>query len=659
MKKNIFKCNLIAALIILFTVNSTAQSKIVEDGVIDLSTIDWGSNPYIKLEGNWHFYWQEFLSSSSLIDSTKKANKKLAPLPGPWTKILNDDGNKLPQAGYGTYHLKIKLPNKDQVYALKMYSVFTAYKMYVNNKLVTEVGKIGKTKEESTPEFSTQEVPFIINKVGNNTDQIAEIIIQSSNFHHRRAGLQKPIHIGTIDSVVEQTEKGIIINILLIGIILIIGFNHVLMYALRRLDIANLIFGLLSIIMILRNLSTGERLIQTWIPNLSWEMLVKLDNFSGFATISFFSIYFFFSYRRDFPKVMFYILTSIGALITILVFSTSAWFYGQFRLLFEAYIGLGGFYLVFGVLLFATFRKREGSFLTFLGMFLLYATAINDVLSSMGVLNTAFIAPYGIAAFMIIQSFLLTRKSAVALKQNQSLSGELREEKLKLEERISKRTQELTQQTSELEKHKTQQDTQNWINSSLNNLSDIMRQNKGNMEVLADKLLSTMVKETKSSMGALYFLNDEDNTKKLELIAHYGLSKEAITKDVDLQEGLTGKCFTTGKVAHINDLPTGYFEISSGLGKSTPKSVSLYPMIVDEKVIGVIEIATFKELTNAHKEYISKGISSIGAQLNIVKMNSETKTLLSNYEKYENELKQKEEDYRLLQEELEMLKEQK
>ncbi len=644
----------------LFVSNSLfAEKNFVNNGFIDLSETNWDNSPYIKLEGTWDFYWQQFIEPGGTEDSVIGSNRLFAQLPGSWTKVALEEGIKCPSQGYGTYRLRIKFPNKDRVYVLKMFSVFSAYKMFVNGELTGKVGKIGKSKESSVPKFLTQEIPFVIQKKGRAETQIAEIIIQVANYHHRKAGLKDPIHIGTIDEVIDQTQNSIIINILLIGIILIIGLNHVLMYMLRRLDFENLIFGILATVMILRNLTTGERLLLHWFPNMSWEMLVRLDNFSGFATITFFSFYFYFTYRSDFPKTIFYFILAIGTLITALVFSTNAWFYGQFSLLFIIYIGLGGLYLVFGVLFVAAIRKRLGGLVTFIGMFLLYATAINDSLSSMGILKTTYIAPYGIAAFMLLQSFLLTKKSAIALKENQSLSGELKLEKLKLEERINERTKELSKQASELEKHRKVQEKQNWVNENLNSLNEIMRQNKDNLNMLADSLLSSILKNIEATMGALYFQTKDDDIEQLKLIAHYGLSSEILKEELDLKEGLVGKCFTSGKHNSLSDLPEGFFEISSGLGKSTPKELTLYPLIVDEKTIGVLEIATFKVITDSHKDLIEKAASNIAGQLNIVKMNDETKNMLSNYKHFEQELKQKDEEFRQMKEEIEILRESK
>ncbi|MBI9069914.1 MAG: GAF domain-containing protein [Salinivirgaceae bacterium] len=647
-------------LIIVFVTNvSASQTEIIaKDGQIDLTNVIWKDNLF-ELTGEWDFYWKQFIVPQSTSDSLSAYKKLTSNHPGPWTKTLFDGTHQCSADGFGTYRLRIKVPNENRVYGLKVHSIFTAYKLYVNGKYIDGLGTLGKNKEESKAKFLTKEIPIPVSIQENTIYQELDIVIQVSNFDHRRAGMQQLIAIGEITTVINKTRDTLILNLLLIGIIIIIGLNHILMYVLRRLDISNLLFGILSMIMVLRNITTGERIIMHMFPNLNWEMLVRLDNFSGFGTISLFAFYFYMSYRKDFPKVMFYIIMGIGVLITALVFSTNAWFYGKFRMLFEVYIGLGGLYLVFGVLLVAAIRKRSGGFITFLGMFLLYGTAINDVLSSMGLIKSAYIAPYGIAAFMILQSYLHTRKSAHALKDNQNLSEELKQEKVTLEERISVRTKELSSQADELGKYRIVQEKQNWINESLNAVTEVMRQNKDDLEVLADQLLSTLVKKVSASMGAMYLLSKVEGEDKLKLLANFGLSKEGSIEFLNTKEGMVGKCFSTGKEEFITDLPDDYFVVSSGLGSSKPALLAIMPMKIDEMVIGVVEIATFKEITDVHKEFLRKTIVNIAAQLNIVKLNSENQQVLEEYKGYKIDLQNMQEDFRKLQEELFMLKEQK
>lgn len=652
--KNKLLQKLIFGLLFCTSIQAKPDTIPVVNGKIDLTHVNL--NHPIELKGNWDFYWQQFILPAQL-DSAEQAKKLNVKHPGPWTKVQLSETQNCPAQGYATYRLRIKVPNKTQVYALKIHSIFTAYKIFINNTFVDGLGQIGKTKDSSIPQFQSKEIPIPVSYKDSCQTQELDLVLQVSNFHHRRAGLQQVIEFGKMDAVISQTQKTLVINLLLIGIILIIGLNHILMYALRRMDISNLIFGLLSMIMILRNISTGERIIIDFLPNLSWEMLVRLDNFSGFGTITVFSFYFFMSFKKDFPRVMFYLIMGVGILITGLVFFTKTWFYGQFRMIFEMYIGLGGLYLVFGVLLPAVFRKRPGGFITFLGMFLLYATAVNDVLVSMGVLNGTYIAPYGIAAFMILQSYLLTRKSAHALKDNQKLSAELKLEKVKLEERIQERTSELSKQTEELGKFQKVQERQNWINESLNHVNEIMRDNKDNLDLLADQLLAALIKRVDAIIGDMYFLVKTSEGDKLKLLAQFGLSAEAQISYLDINEGLVGKCFGTAKEEYFRELPKSYFTISSGLGSALPNALAIFPMVIDQKVIGVVEIATFKVLSDTHKDFIRKALANIAAQLNIVKLNTDNQRVLEEYKGYKEELERLSNDYLNLQEEYLELKE--
>lgn len=638
---------LLVCFVFAISFNLLGQDTIKERTIIDVTHVDWQSTKPLKIEGYFDFYWKKFINPE---DSIFLQADNLAKVPGVWSKLSMANGTKLSADGYGTYQIKLVVPNKTEVYGLKMYSVFSAFKLWQNSKLLVEVGTLGKIKAESNPDFETLEIPIVVNEISDATHQDIILTFQVSNFFHRRAGLQKPMYFATMDKILGQTKDALVLNLLLIGIILVIGLNHVLMYLLRRLDISNLMFGLLCVIMILRNLSTGERILLHWFPNMDWELLVRLDNFSGFATIALVAFFFYYQFRKEFPKVMLYIIMGIGFVVTLLVFISKAWFYGQFRMVFELYILFGGLYLTFGVLLRSAIKGRDGALVSFVGMFLLYATAINDVLSSMGVIDTAFLAPYGLATFLMFQSFLLTRKSAIALKNNQKLSVELETEKELLESRINERTKELTSQANELGAHKLKQEEQNWISESVNQINEEMRKNKDNLEMLADQLLSILVKRVSGNLGALYFLNNDH----LKLLASYGLSDDLKEVEMGTKEGITGKVFSDAKAMYLDDLPENYFDISSGLGGAKPKSIAVIPMIVDEKVTGVVEVASFKTLSNIHRGFLERSMVIIASQLSILKLNAETKTLVEDYKNQEQEFREAQMELIVLRERLDI-----
>ncbi len=655
------------ALLSLFSASAKTNTNFVStQGVLNLGTSRVLETDNIKLQGEWEFYWNQLYEPKDFSESKALVKPIYIKVPKSWSS-QKVNGSKLPNIGFATYRLVInKQPDLQQfIYGLKVSSVFSNYKLWVNGKLVTSVGTLSKTKDQSEPRFTYQDIPFVLNPAVGNTDKI-EIIFQVSNFSHQRSGIHFPIYFGRYDKLVESTRSNDILNLLIIGIVLIIGINHLILYFFRKQDKSNLYFGIICLVMILRNITTGDRIITYLFPNINWEFLVKLDNFSGFGTIPIFALYFYILFKDDFPKIIKNTFLYIGIAITALVFVTPALFYGKLRTFFELYILFGGLYLTFGVLLVATLRKRSYALPSFLAMFILYATAINDVLSSMGIIQTAYVAPYGLVGFMLIQSITINRKSANAINENELLSIQLTHEKENLEHKIDERTRELQQQHDELLKHQEKEQLQNWVNMGVAQINEVLSQNKDNFDELSKSVLKALLNYLDAKLGAIYILNDEsENNRFLELVTDFGVGidhkKEYGTIPTD--SGLVGATFTNNEVQLLTDLPDNYLVINSGLGKATPKSLLLVPLCYDEKVFGVIEIASFNQINSYELEFVNKVALSIANNLNTVKMNDRNIKLIKQFKDHsemmhENEqrLKQNLEELEFIREQYEMLK---
>lgn len=646
----------------LLKVNATTNELFVaKRGVIDLGYSDILSSGSIKLQGECEFYWNKLLEPSDFYDSKKILTPDFITIPKSWT-AYKVNGNKLSNIGYATYRILIKkkVDQEKTFYGLKVSTVFSSYKIWVNGKLISVVGKVGTTKETSSPAFKYQDIPFVLDPAEGATDRI-EIIIQVSNFSHQRSGLHFPIYVGSYQSIANDTRWMDILNLIIIGIILVIGINHLSLYLFRKEDKSNLYFGIICLVMILRNVSTGDRIITYLFSNLNWELLIKLDNISGFATIPLFALFIYTLFSIDFPKIQKNIFVAIGLVVTALVIFTPAIFYGKFRTIFELYILTGGLYLTYGILLKSSIRKRPYAIQTFIGMVILYSTAINDVLSSMGIINTAYIAPYGLVTFMLIQSITINKKSAKAISGNEELSRQLTNEKENLEIKIEERTRELTLQHEILISHQEKEKLQNWVNEGVAKLNDVLSKNKDDYKQLCSNVLSALLKYIDAKMGALYVLNsDSKDNPYLELVADYGLSKEFKSQNAMIQtnSGLIGASFTENEVQLITNLPDEYFKINSGLGKSQPGSIMIVPLTFDNIVFGVIELAGFKVFSSNEVDFVKNVAYSVANNLNTVKMNERNLKLIQQFKEHSNNMKENEQRMQQNLEELEYIREQ-
>lgn len=639
----------------------TSYGNTVRNGVLDLRTNNISNLKPVKIQGDVKFYWEQLLTPLSFSDSASNPKPLLVSIPKSWSSY-SINGKKLPSAGYGTYRFSVIVNSNttENIFGLRVPTVFSSYKVWANGKLVSEVGNVSESSVGYNPQFKHHDIPIIV--TGNDqTNQRIDIIIQVANFSHRRAGLAWPMYFSTFESLRNDSRMMDILNLIIIGIILIISINHLNMFIFRRADRSNLYFGLVCLIMILRNISTGDRIIGFLFTDINWELLVKLDNFSGFGTIPFFALFLYSIFKEEFPKWVRNAMVIFGLAISVFVFATPAMVYGKFRIVFEIFTLISGLYLTFGVLLVASFRKRSSALLTFIGFFILYATAVNDVLSSMGVIQTAYIAPYGLVTFMLLQSITITSKSARAINENEELSHQLEAEKHSLEERIEERTKELQQQHNELIAHQEKETRQNWVNVGLTTINDVLSESKHDFSLMSQNVLSSLAKYVDARMGALYILNDDNASDSfLELAADYGCANDfkQNRSRVDVNSGILGAAFSDNETKHLTNIPDDFIRINSGLGEAKAASVLIVPLSLDDSVFGAVELASFNEFQKHEIEFIQKIAFSMATNLNTVRMNERNLKLIQQFQLQTSDMQEKEERIRLSLEELEYYREQ-
>ena len=104
-------------------------------------------------------------------------------------------------------------------------------------------------------------------------------------------------------------------------------------------------------------------------------------------------------------------------------------------------------------------------------------------------------------------------------------------------------------------------------------------------------------------------------------------------------------------------VPNSYITITSGLGQENPRALLLIPMLVNDNIFGVIEIASFSELPEYKIEFVEKVSQSIAATISSTKINIRTAELLARAQQQAEELAAQEEEMRQNMEELQATQE--
>ncbi|MBL8020115.1 MAG: SpoIIE family protein phosphatase [Leptospirales bacterium] len=442
------KANLLVTGILALSMFACRQAELpgVKQGLIDLRNYDFESSPPLNLEGDWEFYWQEFRSAEAFGKASQEAGKaSLHPpenrkvsfikVPGQWQT------QGFPAYGYATYHLRILLPRSRPELAIAMTNAATAYKLYVNGRLTSENGQIGKSEMESVPflKHTTLHLPWLTTEAATEMD----LVIHVSNFHFFQAGLWNTIKLGRVGAVERASRQKFVLDVIVLSSLMTMGFYHLGLYLNRRKDSTPLYFGGFCILLAFRAITLGERLILDAFPWIPFTIVHKMEFFTLYAGSAVFTSYIESLFRVEFSGRVSVVMRTFftGAAFVVVAFPMSV--YGYTLSFVQAGIVLGICYFMY-VLVKAFSHGRAGARLFVVGFAFFAITIVIDILKTLGYLfSVPYSSSYGFLVFIVFQGVVLSRKFARAFTEAENLAGELKLLSEELDAKVKDRTSEL------------------------------------------------------------------------------------------------------------------------------------------------------------------------------------------------------------------------
>ncbi len=459
-------CLLVLSILLLAQCTSRKHPPKIIDGVLDLTNYDFESSGSIPLNGKVHFFWEKLYSQQN-IQQGKTKNQVTTLLPQIWDKVKYQ-GQAIGSIGYGTYYLRIKLPHEKMALAIKMLTVGTAYTIFVNDKKITEVGKVGTSQTSTQPSYRPQVIEFV-----NPTKEI-DLIIQVANFHYRYGGIWQKVGFGLEKDLRKQQERASILDFFLIGSIFIMALYHLSLYAIRGQNRSALYFGLSCFIASLRLLVTDEYLIHHFVPN-NWFFDIRLEYFTLNAGPLVFLWFFHSLFPQDFSRKIIKGMSLLLGLLCLTNLVLPPHLFSKALPVSQFMILVMGSYSIYGLVR-AIIRKREGALLFMGGFLFLFAAVLNDILYANYVVNTGQQFGTGLFLFIFSQAFVLAYRFSRAMSQNEKLTAELNYTNKNLEKLVDVRTNELQESNDKLNQYVEELDQTNHILSA-NNV-EIHKKNK-------------------------------------------------------------------------------------------------------------------------------------------------------------------------------------
>jgi HAMP domain-containing protein/signal transduction histidine kinase/CheY-like chemotaxis protein len=183
---------------------------------------------------------------------------------------------------------------------------------------------------------------------------------------------------------------------------------------------------------------------------------------------------------------------------------------------------------------------------------------------------------------------------------------------------------------------------QDWLKTNLARMGGML-QGQADLGQVTRLIMSELTPLVTSQHGAFFLVEGEDDPD-LRLVASYGRATGSADDERDrfaLGEGLIGQAAVEAKPILVEDVPEDYITVASGLGQATPRNIIVLPVVFEEQVLGVIELASLQAVSEINRAFLEQITETIGVVLNTIRANMRTEQLLAQSQSLARELQAK------------------
>ncbi|GAB2672480.1 HAMP domain-containing protein [Saccharopolyspora gloriosae] len=247
---------------------------------------------------------------------------------------------------------------------------------------------------------------------------------------------------------------------------------------------------------------------------------------------------------------------------------------------------------------------------------------------------------------------LTTQVRAIAGVANAVTSGDLtRQITVEASGEVAELKDDINAMISNLAETTRTNEEQDWLKTHLTRLSGLM-QGRGELRALAALIMTELVPLVSAQYGAFYLAQGDDDGPVLTRTATYGLPRTDTPERFELGESLVGQAAADRTTILVRETPPQYLRISSGLGTATPVGVVVVPVLFEDQVLAVLELASVHEFSALHLDLLQRLQETIGVEVNTIVSNSRTEALLAESQHLARELRARSEQLEHQQNEL-------
>ncbi|MER5319946.1 hybrid sensor histidine kinase/response regulator [Streptosporangium roseum] len=167
---------------------------------------------------------------------------------------------------------------------------------------------------------------------------------------------------------------------------------------------------------------------------------------------------------------------------------------------------------------------------------------------------------------------------------------------------------------------------QDWLKSNLARISGLMQGHR-DLAVVAELVMNELAPLVSAQYGTFLLAEEISEGAELRVVGGYGHRETG--RCYGFGDSLVGQAALAKRPILVEDIAAGYLTISSSLGAAGPVNLIVLPIIVEDQVLGVIELASLNRFTQVHRAFLEQLVETIGVNVNTIVANARTDSLLT------------------------------
>lgn len=189
--------------------------------------------------------------------------------------------------------------------------------------------------------------------------------------------------------------------------------------------------------------------------------------------------------------------------------------------------------------------------------------------------------------------------------------------------------------------------SERYVTEGVNKLSELFQKYSDQPQVFYERCVTFLIEYLEMTQGNIFIVSPDEKNPILQLKSTYAYDRNKyLEQEVHPGQGLVGQCYLEEKKIYLTNVPQGYMRIKSGLGEVEPGCLVIFPLISNDQILGVIELAGFEALTDEKSSFIDRLAETLAASIGNLRTAESTAVLLETSQMQQQQMQEQEEEMR-------------